>query len=134
MKQTRLDSPQHMSTHADDWQEICQRVLVRDGFHCRICHAGGNLKCYCRKDWHEGYELNDVIALCEQCYAQAQTCKQRRRQNETLERIAFLACLFLAVSLMVFALATLSSSTLSMLCLMSLCIAGLVEVFSSPKA
>ena len=113
--------------HAKSWQETCQRVLVRDGFRCRICRKSQNLLCYCRKDWHEEYTLGDVMALCEQCYVLAQACRHRRMQRETLERIVFLTCLFLAVSLIVFALASLSLFTLSILCLASLCIASLVE-------
>ncbi len=125
MKQNHL--PPLWKTHVPTWQETCERVLVRDGFRCRICHATGSLLCYCRTDERESYELSDVIALCEQCYMLAHVCKQRCRQNKSLERIAFLACLFLAVSLIAFAIASLSPFTLSALCLASLCIASFIE-------
>ena len=70
------------SPSTSEWQVICQRVLVRDGLHCRICGTSGKLLCHCRTDEHQSSELHDVIALCEPCYELAQLCKQKRMQSK----------------------------------------------------
>ncbi len=117
----------HVYQQTSNWQEICLRALIRDSFRCRVCHESKNLLCHSRTDTREGYELSDVITLCESCYALAQVCCHQHRHTRVFERIASLACLFLGTSLIAFALVALSPLTFSMLCLASLCIASLIE-------
>ena len=80
------------SPSTSEWQVICQRVLVRDGLHCRICGTSGKLFCHCRTDERQSSELHDVIALCEPCYELAQLCKQKRMQRKK-SRILRLVCI-----------------------------------------
>ncbi len=111
-------------------QETRMRALIRDGFRCRLCSENENLLCHSRTSDSLGSDLDDVITLCETCYALAHLSKQRRKHAGIGVRIAFLACLFFIVSLIMAATSLLSPFMLLAIALASLCIACLVEVSS----
>ncbi len=108
--------------NTDTWQETCRRVLVRDGLRCRICNAPGKLLWHSRTNEHQRSQLNDVLALCEDCFQLAHICKRKRIQSKKI-RVMHLVCivmLFLPLFVVIMALAILLPLALFLLCVASM--------------
>ena len=104
------------------WQEMCQRVLVRDGLRCRVCNASGKLLCHSRTNEGPGTQPRDVLALCQDCYKQAHICRQKRTRTRgsDLVRLACIIALSLATAVIIIALASHLILMLSLLYVVSI--------------
>ena len=56
---------------SEHWKHIRDCALKRDGYTCRICGTGINLRVHHVHYEHVGteLELDDVITLCEECHS-----------------------------------------------------------------
>ncbi len=86
-EQTRRERLQNM-TDAEylltpEYEQLRAKVLVRDGYHCRICRATSMLTIFSGVSERRGREqMSDVIVLCEECYKIACLCLANRRKEE----------------------------------------------------
>lgn len=87
-----MNEPRQMKSEQTQSQVLYERLMLRDGFCCRICLAGGMLKCFSRVENPE--TLNNLLALCEECYKLAQVRMQKRMQKKMLLRLVALAFLW----------------------------------------
>ena len=56
---------------SDAWKIIREQALRRDGYTCKICGTGINLRVHHVNYEHLGteQELDDVVTLCEECHS-----------------------------------------------------------------
>ena len=53
------------------WQEIRERILLRDNFECRLCGSTQHLHCHHIRGTHRFHEQDypeDLCILCEDCH------------------------------------------------------------------
>jgi hypothetical protein len=115
-------------THSPLSQELYERVLVRDGFRCRICNGRGKLRCYSRT--REYSHEHDVTVLCSECHILAETRKQFEQEKSALSRILINAAILLAMTLVYQAIGTLPLFTLFILTLVCIALSSAIEALS----
>ncbi len=120
MKQTcptsMLSRPTDLPTSS--WQKI----LVKAGLRCQICHASGRLLCHTRLD---GDLERNALALCKDCYKLAQIGKRKNMYSRIVHLFHF-ACL-ITLSLATFVMIALLTYRLPLLLLL-LCVGCIYAV------
>jgi 5-methylcytosine-specific restriction endonuclease McrA len=61
--------------YGEEWTEIREQVLARDGKQCRVCGKGGRVEVHHIRPWKPGmaHELPNLITLCAACHRQVRT-------------------------------------------------------------
>lgn len=91
------------------WLALRAHARVRAGSRCQICNTTGRLLFHYRTDERQTAELSDVLALCEECHALAESCKELKSLKKSLFlRIILEACLFLMIACIAIAFNSLS--------------------------
>jgi RNA-directed DNA polymerase len=71
--------------YGEEWTEIREEALRRDGRKCRVCGSGGRVEVHHIRPWKPGmpHELPNLITLCAACHRQV-----RDPQSEVRRQIA----------------------------------------------
>ena len=82
-------SQNHRKVPARELRRFRMRVLYRDGFRCRRCHAAGKLEAHHRVPIALGgapLDIDNGITLCRTCHF-ASTAKQNRKPLTPAEKL-----------------------------------------------
>lgn len=71
--------------YGEEWTEIREQVLARDGKQCRVCGKAGRVEVHHIRPWKPGmtHELPNLITLCAACHRQV-----RDRQSDVNRQLA----------------------------------------------
>ena len=72
--------------HSSEWQELREQAMKRDGWQCRMCGTGKNLRVHHVNYEHVGteQELEDLLTLCDDCHQKVHV-KDNRTESANAE-------------------------------------------------